>query len=101
MAHLIDEPQAKTRNHAYLRAQEVRDAMSQMANGGSASDVKSKVVEMTRASVGIDSIKASLWHLHSLGIARFELVGNKRVWSLFQSASKAKSHRNAKRGVRQ
>lgn len=82
MAQISSEPRIRNRNKAYLRATQVRDALVQLAKGATAADVRSAVMDTTKERVGLDAIKTSLWHLHSLGIVDFTVDRGSRVWSI-------------------
>jgi hypothetical protein len=89
MAQLLDTPKLRNRNHAYARAVVVRDALASLGNGGTASQVQDAVIASTGAPVGIDAVKAALWHLESLGVASFSIKGPSRWWSLAKRSRKS------------
>lgn len=89
MAQLLDTPKVRNRNHAYARAVAVRDALATLAKGGTASDVQSAVISATGSPVGRDAVKASLWHLESLGVATFTIKGSSRWWTLAKRGRKS------------
>lgn len=89
MAQLLDAPKVRNRNHAYARAVVVRDALASLGRGGTASDVQAAVLSATGSPVGIDGVKASLWHLESLGVAGFTIKGTSRWWKLAKRSPKS------------
>lgn len=78
MAAIDEIPQRMLRHGAYLRAHVAMQALASMRSGGTASDVRDAVIELTGDRYSIDAIKLSLWHLSELKKVDIQQIENSR-----------------------
>lgn len=82
MPAISDLPQRKVPSQAYQRAQNVIVVLRSQRHGGTASDVRSAMIDATRQPISLEAIKSALWHLFALGLIQFEELNNSRWWKI-------------------
>ncbi len=96
MAEIEEVPRERVRNIAYQRAQQVLMVIRELRQGGTAFDVREKLIDMTGDRISVGPVKESLWHLEGLGLVLCEEIGTSRWWTAtFQTTTGSKNDSRA------
>lgn len=81
MVRLADRPQDQIRSQSHQQILLVRQGVTRLRHGGTATDIREAVADLTGEILGVRTVRRILWLLYALGHVDLRDDGHARWWS--------------------